>query len=190
MTTIDTLIERVSGRVELTVRTVEDADPDLSWLGEYSDYREPKTENQKLYHRGSGLVLDHHGIWRNRHGWIEAAPEGERYGRDYGYIWCDNGHVELKYAIQDAKRLEDYGYNWYCVGIVATVRLAGAEIGYAACFGFESDSGEEYLMEEARNIAHEALAEAKTWRMKTALTKAGVKFSTFARYGLGSRGVP
>ena len=162
--TLDTLIERANGRAEIAVITVLDEDPDLSWLGEYSDYREPWTADQKLYHIDSGLILDHHGIWRNQFGWIQAAPEETRAHHEYEYIWLNNGQDRLKYAMRDAKRLLDYGNGWDYVGIIAEVSLGGAVIGHASVWGVESDSGDSYLMSEAREIAHEALSDARKWR--------------------------
>ena len=155
------------GRVTLTVQREIDTDPDTSWLGQFCNYREPMNENQKLVHLRSGLVLDHHGIWRDNLGRIQAAPEEYQSGRDYQYTFHDNGHDKIKYAVQDSQRLEQINMgNIGFYGIVATVSLDGVEIGHASCWGFESDSDEDYLESEERNFAHEALREAKAWRIK------------------------
>lgn len=112
------------GRVVLTLGREYDDCSDASWLGKFSEYREPVDWSQKLVHRDTGLVLDHHGIWRDGKG---------RASREYEFTFHDNGHERLAYALQDSKRLESLNRGDICfLGVIVKVRLNGAEIGYGA----------------------------------------------------------
>lgn len=166
MQTCDILTDRQIGRVHIIIKTVYDEDgySSLDWLGQFSNYREPQTENQKLVHRSTGRVLDHTGIWRDSRGRIVETPEENRYANEMQNTWHNNGHEKIKYALQDSKRLEDFenGY-WSMLGTVATVYVNGKELGRASVWGTESDSDESHFMELGRECLHEALAEAKTF---------------------------
>ena len=76
-------------------------------------------------------------------------------------------NADTSYLLQEGweERRQAYHndeFDYY--GIVARVLLdvdgRDVEIGHAACWGYESDSGEEYLAEEARGLATEAINEA------------------------------
>ncbi len=156
--------ERNIGKVRVVTRRVFDNDPDYSWLGKYCDFRQPRTKDEKLVHRATGLILDHRGVWRDEKGRIAAEPEDTGDWRNYHYTFHSNGHGSVKYAYRDHRRMEDLNNGgWWFIGIVVSVELDGAEIGYASCYGYESDSGEEYFEEEERGLGFEAIKEAKAW---------------------------
>ena len=164
MDTVDgSLEERTVGKVVVCSRFIYDEQPDYSWIGEYSNLRQPQTKEEKLVHRETESVLDHTGIWRDEKGRIVATPEVSRYSREYQFTFHSNGHERIKYAIADHRRLEalERG-DWCFLGVAATVNLDGVEIGKASLWGLESD-GEEYLEKERRNIIKEAIYEAKDW---------------------------
>ena len=163
----DTLYERNSGNVTITVRSVDDLYADFSDIGTLSDFRYPGNEQAKLVHRDTESVMDHHGIWRDEHGQIVAEPEVSAYRRTYAYTFHDNGHDKIKYAIQDARRLEAMErHEWQYFGVVADVYLDGAAIGRGSVFGVESDSGDAYFKEVTQEVAAEALADAKAWKAR------------------------
>ena len=165
--TIETKTLKTCGRVVVSIAHEIDTDPDTSWLGEFSGYQEPRTKSQKLVHLASGLVLDHHGIWRDERGRIAAEPEEYRHSRDYEYTFHNNGHEKIKYALQDSRRLEDINNgNIGFIGIVATVTLDGVEIGHDSLWGIESDSGNAHIESVERECAWMALREAKEWRVR------------------------
>lgn len=163
------------GRVKIELQRVYDSSPDISWLGTFCDYdnkHTPRTNQQKLVHRNSGLVLDHHGIWRDKHGRIAAEPEHREYAREYQYTFHDNGHDTLAYALADNKRLEQLERgDWCFIAIRAVVTFNGVEIGTASVWGIESDSDESYFEETERDIAKEALFDANAFRKAMAGSK-------------------
>ena len=158
-------MEKTMGRN--TVSTCEriDETPDFSWLGEYTDKRRyPETKDQKLVDRLSGAVLDHTGFWRDERGRIVEELSHEPHGREYQYTWHNNGHERIAYALQDHRRLEDYNRGGWCfLGLVATVSFDGAEIGRGSLWGIESDSKPDFIATTEREIAHEALEQAREW---------------------------
>jgi hypothetical protein len=168
----DTLRQVTIGRVTVTVSRQEDEDGysiARDYLGEWSDYRTPATADQKLVHRHTLRVLDHHGIWRYANGRIARDPREDypehRYGRgEYQYTWHDNGHEKIAYAIADHKRLHALSEGeWSYYGVIATVTLNGVEIASSSVWGVESDSGDAYFLECGRDQAREALREARQW---------------------------
>ena len=165
--TLETRTLHTIGRAAVRGSREIDCDPDTSWRGTFGPYREPANVNEKLVHRASGLVLDHHGVWRDAHGRLAATPDANRYSREHDYTFHNNGHEKIAHALADSKRLEDINNgNISFYGIVASVELDGAEIGHASVWGVESDSGHEYLAQTEREEAHEALADAREWRAR------------------------
>lgn len=168
---LEILSTRNYGRVTLTIGTEADYSPDYSYLGEFSNYKHPRTIDEKLVDRRKGIALDHRGIWRNERGHIQPAPEILRGGGEYQYTFHSNGCDRVKYALEESARMEELERgNWYYLGVSATVTFDGAEIGRASLWGIESDSGDSYIQEEARNMAHEALRVAKGWRTRNCAT--------------------
>ena len=163
METIERRTIRTLGKVTVIVKHILDESPDVSWLGEYCNYRAPANVNQKLVHRDSGCVLDHHGIWRDERGRVVAAPEDSRHSREFQYTWHDNGHEKLVYALQDSRRLEGLNRgDWCMLGIVATVCWDGVKVGEASIWGVESDSP-DYIATVEREEAWEAIKGARRW---------------------------
>lgn len=171
---METMIKR-QGRVTLAVRSEYDDSPDTSWLGEAVAYREAvRTFPQMpIYSREiDAILLPGSGVWKDRKGRITASPNLDgHWARDWDFLslagagdgYASETKDRLKYLFQDADRLITlYRGDWGFIGIVATVNIDGREIGNASVWGFESDSG-DYLKSEARNIAQEAIRDAKTF---------------------------
>jgi hypothetical protein len=160
------------GRVKIELQRVLDDSPDTSWLGEFCNYdsrHTPRTSEQKLVHRQSGLVLDHSGIWRDSKGRIAAEPEHRSYAREYQYTFHNNGHEKLSYALHDNRRLEQLNNGDICIlGVRALVQFQGVVIGESSIWGIESDSDESYFAETETEQIKEALAEAKAFRKELA----------------------
>lgn len=153
------------GAVTLEITHEADYDGDASWIGQFSEYRAPANVNEKLVHRATGSVLDHHGIWRDERGRIVSTPEWRGRGaREYEFTFHDNGHDALMYAIQDWRRMEgrERG-DWCFLGIVASVTVDGAVIATSSLWGMESDDRSGYLESTGREQAREALREARAW---------------------------
>ena len=174
---MESIMERHQGRVTLAVRSEYDDSPDTSWLGENVSYRNVEWHPTAAFYsyERDAIRLPKSDVWRDRKGRIVAEPESldpwnTRYHRDVEFLKLDTGNYAgetsgvLGYLFQDADRLRAYYNNdWTFVGIVATVKVDGKELGNASVWGFESDSGDDYIRSEARNIATEALAEAKAF---------------------------
>ena len=160
---METLHERSIGQVRVIAKSGEDTDPDLSYLGEWSLYRQPTNRNQKLVDRFSGAVLGHDGLWRDERGRIVAEPECHGTRGEYQYTWHDNGHDRIRYALRDHERLADYGSGWGMLVIGAHVYLNGAEIARAGVYGIESDSDQDYIRETVRDMEREAMRGARAW---------------------------
>ena len=162
---METLYQRQRGAITVTVRAEPDFDPDISYYGKFTNNASWDAKTA-LYHRASGLLrMPKSDLWRDSRGRICEAPESSIYAREYQYIIpsadCES---EAKYLRMDAERLDAYGRNqWAMIGIVAVVTLDGAEIGQASCWGVEDDSGDKYLRSEARQIASEAIDDARAW---------------------------
>lgn len=89
-----------------------------------------------------------------------------RYGRnEYEfYVSCNYPHPkpdEYQYFIQDFKRLESYGDDWWSMGCIVTASLNGVELGQASVWGFESDMDEESKKEAEDDVAAQAEDDAK-----------------------------
>ena len=91
----------------------------------------------------------------------EREEEARRWFRAHGYGKHDSWLRARRQAQEDAARLEGLAEgHWWFVGIVATASMAGRDVGYSSCWGYESDSG-EYLEAEALGHIGEALREAR-----------------------------
>lgn len=129
---MDTLRTYQRGRWTVTLGTEYDEHPDLSWLGTYDD--RPEDE------------------W--------AIDLGQRPGRFrwFNPAWPD----DAEHAQEKLERMEAYGRgDWYSMGIIATVSHEGTELGHASVWGIESDSDPAYIMETARDVAREAISQAR-----------------------------
>lgn len=145
--------------VEIAPYTVEikqeyDPDPDLSWLGMYSNIPGPDaidrttTRAHEFRYWNPAITLDEH--FRGLH--------------RLGYAKADAWLKALEYREQDYNRAERFCRgDWAMLGIVAVARLGDMECGSASLWGIESDSG-EYLDEIALEMAHEAVHAANANR--------------------------
>lgn len=160
--TIDTMIDRTIGGIRLTVRTVADYDPDLSWLGRYVD-RAKRDRSVPLYSRETGgILMPSSDQWRDERGRIMREPAEYGIGREYRFIELTDAADSLASAVSDARRLESYERgDWGMIGIVAMVYVNGREIGNDSLWGIESDSGRDYLRSVARDVSSEAIAETR-----------------------------
>lgn len=161
------LVEHTSGRCTVKVEAIRDYYPDTSCYGEFSDYRMPKSKNEKLVHLDSGTVLGHDGLWRDGKGRIASEPEVPSYTREYQYTFHDNGHDRIRYALEDSQVLVDLarGYKGY-IALVGTCHVDGVELGESSIGGFEDWSGAAYLRREALNIGIDAARKAKEWKAR------------------------
>lgn len=175
---LDTLADHRIGKIRVKVGTDYDPDPDTSYLGEAIDYREARqwTDKYAVYsYEDDAIRLPGSDIWRDRKGRIVAEPErldrwdSVFYHRDIEFLKLDSENYKgephkLRYLFQDADRLRAYYRNdWAYFGIIARVYANGREIGNASVWGFESDMGDSEFKAEARNIARDAIAEARQW---------------------------
>lgn len=120
---------------DIKTEILPDDNPDLSWLGEFSNDPGPN-------------AIDHHATGR----WLSRSFQGPR--------WFNPPNDE--YGQQDYERLRDYhiGY-WSMVGVVVTASFEGIELGSASLWGIESDS-EDYLNEVAKELTEDAITVAKS----------------------------
>lgn len=162
---MSTIFSRSFGSVTVSVRSEVDEYPDVSYLGKYSDF--VSSPDSYLYHIPSGLMWDG-SRWRDKRGRIASEPEyGYRSGH---YEFIDVGTCQftrstarsLTYAFQNAERLNSLGSLWEAVCLVAEVEIDGVTVATYCIGGYESDS-DDYLESEARNVAYEALADARRW---------------------------
>ncbi len=134
-------------RFMVVIERTPDQDPDLSWLGTYTD-----KPTFPFYDRREGVVVHNSEEW-------EALGE-RRKGREYLYIHDFQCPEDDKAIEQDARRLEDYGNGWSMECMTATATLDGHEWGSASLGGIESDSDDAYFLEVEQELTDEARAMA------------------------------
>lgn len=118
---------------ELEARVMDDENPDLSYLGEFSDKPAAKFS-------------------------IKCKSMGNI--PHYKYFNAENVKNDEQ-ALENYKRALDYGNGWSCVGVVVHVHKAGVKLATTSLWGIESDSGQDYLTGCANDLAHDALSEAE-----------------------------
>lgn len=164
---METLKDYQQGKFQIKVTSQDDYDADTSWIGEYCNFdskHTPHTNQQKLVHRASKLVLDHNGIWRDAKGHIQHHEERLHSGRDYEYTFHDNGHERIEYALRDSEYLDDINNgNKGFMGISVKVYLKGVEIAHASLWGIETDAGDAHIKETIEDLTSEAIREANAW---------------------------
>jgi len=163
------MIDRTQGRVHVNVRIEEDDSHDYSWLGEFV---KAPTEQPCYCIFADAVRLAGSELWRDRRGRIVAEPvDTSRHWRPFKFQYIaleDHGSPHLADLFADADRLVGLSRgDWGFIGIVATVSVdhdgyVPREIGYAGLWGIESDSG-EYLRSEARDLAREAISDARAF---------------------------
>ena len=141
---------------KVTIRRVADVDPDLSYLGEYTndagDWNIERQSGEYVH----DLPEDHDTPERGReYRYFTPYAGGEKPGTaDY-----------RKYGLQDYKRMEALNCgDWYMIGITteaeALVPSSGTSchiqhITGGSLWGIESDSEESYMESIARGCLHE-----------------------------------
>lgn len=132
-----------------------DQDGDLSYLGEFTNTWKPGCFTRRNAGRGEYKYF----MPENTAAWHTKSLLEMKYPR--GEAWL----LGQQYARQDWKRAEDYNDNQWCYyWVEVTASRAGEELGRASLGGVESDSDEagySYFDEVARDLAHEAIAEAR-----------------------------
>ncbi len=132
----------------------DDHNPDLSWLGEYSN----KPGRDAIARRNVG---------RNEYShWTPTISLGEHSQQLHrlGFSKADAWLKALEYRERDYSRMERFCRgDWAMIGIIATARVGGMECGGASLWGIESDSG-DYIDEVADELAREAVKDADTRR--------------------------
>ncbi len=63
--------------------------------------------------------------------------------------------LDVFYACEDYKRMEDYGKTWWEVGVVVELVIDGDVIDQASLWGIESDSDDSYFDEVADSLVHD-----------------------------------
>lgn len=141
----------------ILAKVERDEDPDLSWLGEFSESPEEG-------------AIDHHETDQ----WLGRSDRGPRYFNPCDYAldyYLNEEKLQPEEAKQkadlqankDYKRLVAYYQNeWDMVGVVVTASKAGVELGDVSLWGIESDSAKSFFKGLVRNeLAPEAIRIAK-----------------------------
>lgn len=129
--------KRTLNRIEIRLAT--DTNPDLSWIGDYSGTRGPEDRT------------------------IDRQARGDRSRGEYRYfIACNSGEEtgNPDSVEQNYQRMEDYNRcEWCCYGVIVRAVIDVHEsnhrrtmaIDSPGLWGVESDSGEDYFREVARD---------------------------------------
>jgi len=145
---------------DIVAKIRPDEDPDLSWLGTYTDSL-PAGEAGRDY--------------------IDREKEGDWTSREYRYFVPGNSYAEAvsslvkmgytpigakrmakRYVHQDYQRCEDYNRGgWSMTYVSVTASREGVELGRASLGGIESDAG-DYITDTALELVGEAVKEAET----------------------------
>ena len=177
MDTIDTIRDYGLGNARLIVRTVYDDGPDYSYIGEFAPCRDVPYDTY-VYDRQERIMGDrvrvingeYRRLWRNARGRIVSPPDtDDSYSREYRYIlptvWNGGGFREAR---QRAEHLDAYARDqWRYIGIVATITVAGREIGEASVWGIEADWRYDPMKQDrdvVRDVVREAIDEAQAFR--------------------------
>ena len=175
--TIDTIRDYSVGDARLTVRTVYDTDPDHSYIGKFAAWRDVPY-NAYVYDRqerimgGPERVIngEYRRLWRDARGRIVSPPDTDDiYSREYRYILPTVRKGEgFREAQRGAEHLDAYARNeWAYIGIVATVSVAGREIGSSSVWGVEGDWRYDPMKQDlnvVRDVVREAIDEAQAFR--------------------------
>jgi hypothetical protein len=125
--------------VTVRLETVDDHDTDTSWLGRYTDH--PTSEEW-----AANLVVERE--W----------PANREYKYFVGAKWSE----KREHVLQDYERMEALNRgDWRFMGIIATVYVNGVEMGSSSLWGVESDSGDDYFLEVARDLVWDAWSRAR-----------------------------
>jgi hypothetical protein len=134
MHTIEKETRELDNGAAVTVKRVLDEDPDLSYLGEFTDKYEL-------------------GVWK-----YAGVYSFDRH--TYKYFRPANSYH--KYAKQDIRRIADYNKGHWCMtGVIVSLFLDGVEISHSSLWGIESDSDESHFTEVEQELIAECLSDAK-----------------------------
>lgn len=162
----DFLIDRHEGDVRVTVQ----ATPDDDWYSvqdaQYTTYRRADWDKAIYSRRDDTVRLPKAAFWRDKRGRIAADPKDDGHSRDCQFI-------QVPYASTLAEAFASAEYLERCergdIGVYdlfARVYVDGVEVGSAVCGGFDTDhstEGDRYIRMSARDMAHEAIREAREW---------------------------
>lgn len=162
---METLLERHQGRVRVIVQADSDEWPDTSYIGTFTTWRASKRDTA-VYSRETGAVLmpGRHFAWRDAHGRIMGEPDYSDDRREYQFVQLPRAELSARDAIGLARRLEalDRG-DFYMMAIMARTYVDDRLVGNAVVGGYESDSDPAYIASQARELAQEAIADARQW---------------------------
>lgn len=137
---------------DIIIRHTEDESPDLSYLGEF--YQKRGTPAYPYFDRATRTIVRSY----------DGMPDDEDASwsnREWRYIHGFQCPEDDAAILADVKRLETYGDDWACIGVIAVACRAGVELGRGSLWGVESDGGKEYFADIERDITAEAIHEAK-----------------------------
>lgn len=132
----------------VTVRWVYDEDPDLSWIGKWTDKWEEG-------------AMERESVGRNEYKYfVPAIKEEEHYKGlvEKGYTKRGARRMARRYNKQDLNRMEGFGDGWFTMGCIVTVSIGGIEA-YDSLWGIESNSDEVYLEEVIEDCMNQAKSE-------------------------------
>ena len=144
---------------EIKIKVLLDETPDTSWLGEYTDDYPGDYELQR------GSAFDRKPTGHEFKYFVPAnSVEDHRQGLSkMGYSRSQAEEMAREYARQDYKRMEALNAgDWHFIGIQAQARISygtnpnGTDrrlewFTSGGLWGIESDSGDEYLTEVAKD---------------------------------------
>lgn len=154
------------------VRRIPDEYPDVSWLGRFSERWEAGSIKIPRFY----LPGEYARNYCTKYIYyipMNTIAESWRWFRERSGVSRHEAYTTaIRYAQEDMQRLIDLYYGrWYPLGIVVTVsiesiligraRVKSLELADAACWGFESDGGEENLQHEEDTLIEEAVEEAR-----------------------------
>lgn len=166
---METILERTQGKVRVVVNSDIDDYPDYSYLGEFATLAKADPHSATYWRREHAVRPPGSDLWRDERGRIVVAPTSDDDSRrEYGFIALGDNYrgdpKALTYCFQDATRLEGLERgDWCYLAIIARVYVSDREVGAAVVGGFESDSGELFIRQQANEIAHEAISDARAW---------------------------
>ena len=123
-------------RINVQIRL--DEDPDLSYLGEFSDTPEKN-------------AIDHHETGT----WLSRSDRGPRY-----FNAADPNLTEEEIRKNYDRLVEYYQGYWSTVGIVVTASRASVTLGVQSLWGLESDMDLDFFDEEIDQLISGALNDA------------------------------
>lgn len=158
----------VSLEVEVKIKWETDENPDLSFLGEYTNEESEGTLDRAKH----GVRVGDHQCrffrpanhWpHNPKNWNSVSGEEKaEVIKKYGSL----RNTDLHYAVEDMKRMEDFeAGKWSMEGCVVTVRIGALEAS-DSLWGVESDSSDDHRKEIERDCLARALEELRTKILK------------------------